>query len=150
MPQLESQFFATQIFWLLFVFTVIYAFVAVYFFPRISRIVEGRRSKVQSDLEKAEKLVAQQAELKAQTEQLLATAREDGSKIKKQSLNEAEEQIAIAIAKVEKELSKKIHSDEEKLLRLKSQMLKEIDLVSQEIAADLVQIVKKAIIVKSR
>lgn len=150
MPHLETQYLFSQLFWLAIVFTLIYAFVSLYFFPRVGRIVEGRKAKVKSDLIKADELVKEQAILKSEMDALLAKVREEGAAVKKKALAEAEDQIASELSKVDRELAKKIHADEEKLLRLKNQMMKEIDVVADEIATDLVHIVKKSMLASSK
>lgn len=62
MPQLEQvDTFASQLFWLVVTFVVLYFFLRSVALPKIMQVLEQRQSRISSDLEKAE-LLKQEAE----------------------------------------------------------------------------------------
>ena len=56
MPQLNPEFWAAQIFWLLLTFTSLYLIIWKIFLPKITYNIETRKSKVVNDLHQAQKL----------------------------------------------------------------------------------------------
>ncbi len=56
MPQLNPEFWASQIFWLILIFSSLYFVIWKIFFPRITRGIENRKSRIVSDLNEAQKL----------------------------------------------------------------------------------------------
>ena len=73
------------LFWMLLSFGVVFAVLAKYGFPVITRMVEERRAYVEQSLQAAQEANDQLAQVKAQSEALLQSAREQQMKI----LNEA-------------------------------------------------------------
>ena len=56
MPQLNPEFWAAQIFWLLLTFTSLYLIIWKIFLPKITKKIEKRKYKVVKDLHEAQKL----------------------------------------------------------------------------------------------
>ncbi|WP_119462114.1 F0F1 ATP synthase subunit B' [Rhodospirillaceae bacterium SYSU D60014] len=75
MPQLNPEFFAPQLVWLAITFTILYFLMARIVLPRISGVLENREQRIQSDLEKAEKLKAEADEVLAAYNKAQADAR---------------------------------------------------------------------------
>ena len=56
MPQLNPEFWASQIFWLILIFSSLYLIIWKIFLPRITYSIENRKSRVVTDLDEAQKL----------------------------------------------------------------------------------------------
>ena len=56
MPQLNPEFWLSQIFWLLFIFSILYLIIWKVFLPRITYSIENRKSKIVNDLNETQKL----------------------------------------------------------------------------------------------
>ena len=56
MPQLNPEFWASQIFWLILIFSSLYIIMWKIFLPKISDSIENRKSRVIGDLNEAQKL----------------------------------------------------------------------------------------------
>ena len=56
MPQLNPEFWSGQIFWLILIFSTLYLIIWKIFLPRITYIVENRKSRIVNDLDEAQKL----------------------------------------------------------------------------------------------
>ena len=59
LPQFDPTWFASQIFWLVIAFAILYVFFAKKTLPDISNVIENRKNHIQSDLDAAEKLAAE-------------------------------------------------------------------------------------------
>lgn len=147
MPQLDPSSFASQIFWLIIAFTMLYFFMSKFFVPRISKIVDGRENSVKSNLETAEKLVAEQKAIKLEIAKLLEEARKTGSEIKNAAIKKAEIGLNEAMAKVESDISRSMVAEEHRLSTFRAKMANEVEGVakslSEEILTAIVDIKKK-------
>ena len=54
MPQLNPEFFASQIFWLIISFAILYVVMAKFALPKIADVIESRRDIIARDFEDAE------------------------------------------------------------------------------------------------
>ena len=101
MPQLDPAFFATQVFWLAICFIALYVLMSKVALPRIGTILSDRQARVDNDLQKAEKLRNDAADVLAAYERAVAQGRdraqtilrETGEKLARES---AERQAALA------------------------------------------------------
>lgn len=147
MPQLDPSSFASQIFWLIIAFTMLYFFMSKFFVPRISQIVDGRENSVKANLETAEKLVAEQKAIKLEIAKLLEEARKTGSEIKNAAIKKAEIELNEAMAKVESDISRSMVAEEHRLSTFRAKMANEVEGVakslSEEILTAIVDIKKK-------
>lgn len=75
MPQLDVTTFPSQIFWLIVTFAVLYALMAKVALPKVQNVVEERRRRVETDLEKAAQMKAEAEAVIAAYEKALADAR---------------------------------------------------------------------------
>ena len=75
MPQFDTTTFASQIFWLVVTFAVVYVIISWVALPRISATLENRQRKIGDDLAEAGELADQTDEVMAAYEARLAEAR---------------------------------------------------------------------------
>jgi F-type H+-transporting ATPase subunit b len=75
MPQLDLSTFPSQIFWLAVFFVVLYLLMAKLAIPRIERVIDERRNRVESDLDKAGRMKSEAEAVIAAYEKALADAR---------------------------------------------------------------------------
>lgn len=122
LPQFDPTWFASQIFWLVVFFTVLYLFFAKHVLPSLSSSIENRRSHIQSDLEAAENLSRESEDVKKAYETDFQKAQENAiHKIRKieeelkQEFTEQEEKLQAQYAQEIAKLEKDIQSTEQKL-----------------------------------
>jgi F-type H+-transporting ATPase subunit b len=84
-------------------FGVLFFFLSKWAMPRINKILEERRQKIQGDLEKAEQSKTEAEELLADYRQQLAGAREDANRVIEEARRTAEAMRRDMTAKAEKE-----------------------------------------------
>lgn len=75
MPQLDPAGFASQIFWLAVCFGLLYVLMKRVALPRVAEVLDQRAQRIQSDLEKAERLKAEADEALATYQKTMADAR---------------------------------------------------------------------------
>ena len=115
MPQLDTAWFASQIFWLVITFGVLYLALAGKYLPRVRNILAERRTKIKSDIEEAEKLKNQAEKLRADYEALVAKSRAELSDITSKELASAREGFAKKLAENETEIAKMLEESESKI-----------------------------------
>ena len=57
MPQLDPKYWASQAFWLVLVFSILYISIAKFYLPKIKENIDDRESKIKEDLDEANKLI---------------------------------------------------------------------------------------------
>ena len=139
MPQLELEYFAPQIIWLVISFTVLWLLMAKLALPRIALILEERQKRISDNLAMAENLkLDSDAEIEA-----YGTAISEGkeqariiiSEAIQFSANEAEKQtqeLNVSISKMLKEAEDRIES-------AKSKAMKNIESSAVEITSDIIE-----------
>ena len=81
MPQLDPEYWPSQVFWLIIIFLTIYILISKIFIPKIKGSIDMREDKIRKDLEEA-KTFREQAELKLKEyNSLMKTAKIDVKKI---------------------------------------------------------------------
>lgn len=139
MPQLDLSTYASQAFWMVLCFSLLWLLLSIFITPKIADVLEQRKRKIDDYIRKAEKL-NQQA--KASLEKYERT------------LNEAKAKAAADIAANQKEsaaflaeeerllnerLNKQIADSEFKLAKEKKETMQQIQNLSQNLAFDIVQ-----------
>ena len=59
MPQLDPTYWASQAFWLILVFSILYISISKFYLPKIKNNLENRENKIKEDLENANKFKEQ-------------------------------------------------------------------------------------------
>lgn len=89
LPQFDPTWFPSQIFWLTVSFLVMYLFFSVKALPDIASSLDARETRIKTDIETAEKINEQAAEVKAEYENILQGSKDKSSEI----IASAQEQI---------------------------------------------------------
>ena len=55
MPQLDPKYWASQAFWLILVFTILYISISKFYLPKIKNNLDNRESRIKNDLDDANK-----------------------------------------------------------------------------------------------
>jgi len=104
LPQLDIETYASQIFWLIVTFIVLYFLVAKIAMPRIAEVLEGRQERIEDDLDKAETLKKEAYLVKVEYEKALSSAREEAH----EATRRAQDEIAKHSAEVEALANQKV------------------------------------------
>ena len=55
MPQLDPTYWASQVFWLILIFSLLYISISKFYLPKIKNNLDNRENKIKEDLENANK-----------------------------------------------------------------------------------------------
>tara|TARA_Y100001970_G_scaffold107384_1_gene134305 strand:- start:7862 stop:8353 length:492 start_codon:yes stop_codon:yes gene_type:complete len=108
MPQLNPEFFVSQLFWLVVTFSFLLVFLWRVSLPRISNVLEKRDRKISEDLAIAKELQAEASEIQETIENQLKQARADASEMIKSSVTSLQDKTQTELSKLDKELDLKI------------------------------------------
>ena len=108
MPQLNPEFYTSQLFWLVVTFSFLLVFLWRISLPRISLVLEKRESKISNDIEIAKQSQTEAEEIQNQIDQQLYKAREQSNILIKESSINLKNIASEELSKLDSELSKKI------------------------------------------
>ena len=126
MPQLNPEFFVSQLFWLVVTFSFLLVFLWRISLPRIGNILEKRERKINEDLTAAKELQSEAENIQDKIEQQLKQARSDASELIKSSSASFQDKAQYEITKLEKELDEKITDSSNKIEKSKNESLNQI------------------------
>lgn len=139
LPQMCTDTFASQIFWLVITFAFLYVMMSRITLPKIGRVIEERRDRVADDLGRADDLRKQSETAIHDYEQALAEARSKAHVLAQETRDtlagEAEERKAA----LEAELDKKLEVASERIAETKTAALSSIREVASDTAAAVVE-----------
>ena len=139
MPQLDPKYWASQAFWLILVFTILYFSIAKFYLPKIKNNLDNRENKIKDDLDDANKFKElSEAKLK-EYEKILEDAKKEVIKIQLDSKNKLDKDIQTKKLAVEKEIEKEIIKSQKIINDLKKNSISDIQKISENIASDIIE-----------
>lgn len=136
LPQFNTATYPSQIFWLFVSFVVLFVLMSRMVLPPISRTLEARYEKRVGDLEQAEKLRTETAEIRQTYEQALQKAQEDAQSLIHTAEAEIKETAARRHASFSENARKRTVDAEEKIAKVRKEALTSAAEIAAEIAAD--------------
>ena len=139
MPQLDPKYWASQAFWLILVFTILYISIARFYLPKIKNNLDNRENKIKDDLEHANKF-KELSELKMREYgKILENAKKEVTKIHIESKNSLDKDIKIKKEIFEKEIEKEILKAQKEIKELKKSSISDIQKISENIASNIIE-----------
>ena len=139
MPQLDPTYWASQAFWLILVFTVLYISISKFYLPKIKDNLDNRENKIKEDLENANKF-KEQSEAKAKEYGvILENAKKEVSRIHFESKNILDKDIQSKKDSMEKEIEKEILKAKKEILELKKNSISSIQSISESIVSNIIE-----------
>ena len=139
MPQLNPEFWVSQIFWLLLTFGILYLVLSKFILPKISGNLEARKSQILENIEMAEKQ-REQSEIKIKEFEKIIL---DSKNKAKNYFNDARKKVLEDINKkrevLENEISEEIKAAEKEIANLKNNAPEKINKIAIETSADLIK-----------
>jgi len=139
MPQLDPTYWASQAFWLILIFTVLYLTLSNLFIPKIKDSIDNRENKIKDDLDEAEKLKNLAEQKLKEYELSIENAKKDVQKIIFDSKNKLNLEIQNKKKKFEEEIEIEIGNAEKEIKNLKKESLKNILTISEEMASRVIE-----------
>ena len=139
MPQLDPTYWASQAFWLILVFAILYISISKFYLPKIKDNLDNRENKIKEDLENANKF-KEQSEAKAKEyESILEKAKKEVLKIHFESKSILDKDIQSKKESMEKEIEKEIMKAQKEILELKKNSISSIQTISESIASNIIE-----------
>ncbi|MDC0513991.1 hypothetical protein OAN67_03205 [Pelagibacteraceae bacterium] len=139
MPQLDPKYWASQAFWLILIFSLLYLALSKIFIPKIKDSIDERENKIKDDLDEAQEL-KKLAEQKLQEYELsIEEAKKEMQKIIFESKNKLNSEIQSKKKEFDKEIESEIKNAEKEIEILKKGSLKNISAISEEIASKVIE-----------
>lgn len=139
MPQLDLSTFATQAFWMVLCFTILWLLLSVFITPKIADILEQRKRKIDDYIRKAEKLNKRAKESIDRYENALAEAKKRAASDLAKTQQDLADYIEKEEAQMAERLNQKMAENELLLAKEKKETLRQAEHLSQTLALDIVQ-----------
>ena len=139
MPQLDPKYWASQAFWLILVFVILYISLSKFYLPKIKSNLDNRENKIKEDLENANKF-KEQAEAKLKEYGLILNkAKKEVNKIHFDSKTALDKDIQSKKEVIEKEIEKEILKAQKEISELKKNSISSIQNISENITASIIE-----------
>ena len=133
MPQLNPEFFVSQLFWLVVSFSFLLVFLWRISLPRIESVLDKRERKINDDISAAKKLQAEAEAIQKKIDEQLQNAHLENNDFIKNTSIGLQEKINNELDKIEKNLDKKIEESENVIKKNKNESIEQIYDQIQEI-----------------
>ena len=139
MPQLDPTYWASQAFWLVLVFTILYISISKFYLPKIKDNLDNRENKIKEDLENANKFKEDSEAKLKEYDLILENAKKEILKIHFESKSILDKDIQLKKDSMEKEIEKEISKAQKEILELKKNSISSIQNISESIASNIIE-----------
>ena len=139
MPQLDPKYWASQAFWLVLVFTLLYLAISKFFIPKIKSSLDDRENKIKSDIDEANKLKELSEKKQKEYNVVIENAKKEVQKILNENKNRLNTEIQNKKKVIEKEIEKEIEKAQVEIKNLKKSSINNIGKISEEIAQKIIE-----------
>lgn len=139
MPQLDADWFSTQVFWLIVTFAFLYLLLARSVLPRIHTVLESRQNKITHDIDRAEQLRNEAEEARESYERALKESRNKAQALIAESAALMEKSSTARHAELDRKLEKQLADAEASIAAAKADALATLAPVSKELAQQIVE-----------
>jgi F-type H+-transporting ATPase subunit b len=139
MPQLDPKYWASQAFWLILIFTILYISIAKFYLPKIKNNLDNRESKIKEDLEAANRFKELSEKKLKEYEKILEDAKKEVIKIHLETKSKLDKDIQIKKEAMEKEIENEILKAQKEITDLKKDSISSIHTVSKEVASNIIE-----------
>jgi len=139
MPQLNPEFWIAQIFWLILIFSSLYLIIWKIFLPRITYIIENRKSRVVNDLGEAQKLKENAEKKLKEYNEIIEKSKKEAKKIIEDSKKKLDRDIENKKQKFNDEIEKELVATEEEIKDLKKSSISNINHIATETTTEIIK-----------
>ena len=139
MPQLDPEFWISQIFWLTLTFGILYIVLSKLILPKISANLELRKSQIQENIEAAEKQ-RESSEIKLKEyNEIIFKSKLEAKDIFKDAREKVLKDISLKKETLDKQIDEEIKKIEQEIGALKKSAPEKINQIAVETSAELVK-----------
>ena len=139
MPQLDPKYWASQAFWLILLFTILYISIAKFYLPKIKKNLYDIENKIKEYLDEANNMKSLSEKKLEEYNIILENSKKEVIKILLESKNTLNKDIQNKKNLMEKEIEKEILNAQKEILQLKKSSIESINNISQDIASNIIE-----------
>ena len=139
MPQLNTEFWASQIFWLVLIFSTLYLIIWKIFLPKITYSIENRKFRIVNNLDEAQKLKENAEKKLKEYDEIIKKSKNEAKKIIEDSKKKLDRDIENKKQKFDDEIEKELATVEKEIKDLKKNSLSNIDNIATEISTEIIK-----------
>ena len=139
MPQLNPEFWASQIFWLILIFSSLYIMMWKIFLPKITDSIENRKSRIINDLNEAQKLKENAEKKLREYNKIIEDTKKEAKKIIEDNKKKLENDIKSKKQKFNEEIEKELMSVEKEIKSLKKLSISSINKIAAEVSSEVIK-----------
>ena len=139
MPQLDTEFWVSQIFWLTITFSILFVLLSKLILPKISANLETRKSLILENISTAEKKREESESKIKEYNEIIEKCKNEAKSLINQAREKLMKDISIKKEALEKDISNEIKKAEVEIKELKVQAPEKINKIAIETSTDLLQ-----------
>ena len=139
MPQLNPEFWAAQIFWLILIFSSLYLIIWKIFLPKITLSLENRKSRVVNDLDEAQKLKENAEKKLNEYNKIIEESKKEAKKIIEDNKKKLDRDIKNKKHKFNDEIEKELMAAEKEIKDLKKSSISNINNIAAETSVEIIK-----------
>ena len=139
MPQLNPEFWVSQIFWLTLTFGILYVVLSKLILPKISNNLESRKSQILENIEAAEKQRKDSEAKLEEYEEIISKSKIEAKNIFSQSREKVLKDISAKREVLDKQIDEEISKAEQEINNLRESAPDKIKMIAIETSSELIQ-----------
>ena len=137
MPQLNPEFWISQIFWLVLTFGILFLVLSKLILPKISKNIETRKSQILDNIESAEKQREESENKIKEFEKIILESKSEAKNYLKNTRQKILEDINKKRITLEKEIDDEINATEREITKLRNTSVDKINKIAIETSSQL-------------
>tara|TARA_Y100001935_G_scaffold238931_1_gene225972 strand:+ start:105 stop:695 length:591 start_codon:yes stop_codon:yes gene_type:complete len=139
MPQLDPEFWISQIFWLTFTFGILYLVLSKLILPKISANLELRKSQIQENIEAADKQREDSESKLREYDEIISKSKLDAKKIFKETREKALKDINLKKDTLDAQINEELKKAEIEINSLKKTAPEKINKIAIETSSEILK-----------
>jgi F-type H+-transporting ATPase subunit b len=139
MPQLNPDYWVSQIFWVILIFGTLYVILWRIILPKINVNLENRKSQILTDLNDAQKFEDQSKEKLSEYNQILNQAKQEAKKILDGTRKKINRDIESKKNQFNLEIKKEIEKAEKEIKMIKLSSIEDINKIAIETSSEIIR-----------
>jgi len=139
MPQLNPDYWVSQIFWVILIFGILYVILWRTILPKINENLENRKSQILTDLDNAQKFEDKSKEKLSDYNKILNQAKQEAKKILDATKTKVNRDIENKKNQFNLEIKKEIEKAEKEIKTLKLSSIENINKIAIETSSEIVR-----------
>jgi len=139
MPQLDPKYWASQGFWLILVFSILYVCISKFFIPKIKNNLSNRENKIKDDLEEAKNLRDMSEKKHNEYIKIIEGAKKEVSKIFIESKKKLDKDMQLKKKQIEGEIDLETKKAQKEIIQFKEESIDSMNKISQNITSRIIE-----------